>query len=358
LICGMGRTPHEVLGVQAGAPPEEIRRAFRRLARRLHPDKVAVRGPDAVAHATQKMRVILSAYNTLHPRRGAEQPVRPRPQASSDVAQCGPDLWEHGDFAEEVDLEASFWEEKLYSAGSAGLDFDNAEPIYFDEVELSSDEEPGAGGLDSEPESEEDEPENEEEMALALLRANHPELCTETTECLIDGGCPSCGEQKSVWVRVDRRHHSARVWCDRCRAGRGGSVADLATPIDVYCAWLDRETGQAALPGPGEQGSDRMALTYAGDEAGEPVRQRPRRTGFGRWGTATTWLTSEFGIRRPVAEKYSIIFTKQGWHSATAVLSASDELLVSLGIPGIDVKKLRRGPAEQAVPRQRMLVAL
>jgi len=52
---------YEVLEVQPEARPEEIKRSFRRLAKKYHPDNNATRTKWAEA----KMRVILKAYDTL-----------------------------------------------------------------------------------------------------------------------------------------------------------------------------------------------------------------------------------------------------------------------------------------------------
>jgi len=51
--------PHRVLGVERGASREEIRKAYRRLARRFHPDRNRRKG------AVDKFLAIRSAYETL-----------------------------------------------------------------------------------------------------------------------------------------------------------------------------------------------------------------------------------------------------------------------------------------------------
>jgi molecular chaperone DnaJ len=55
-----GRDYYEVLGVQRGAPEEEIKRAFRRLARQYHPDA----RPDD-PQASEKFKEISEAYEVL-----------------------------------------------------------------------------------------------------------------------------------------------------------------------------------------------------------------------------------------------------------------------------------------------------
>ncbi len=58
------RDPHDVLGVEPGASPEEVRAAWRSLARRHHPDLTAD-DPDAARRATRRMAEINAAYASL-----------------------------------------------------------------------------------------------------------------------------------------------------------------------------------------------------------------------------------------------------------------------------------------------------
>jgi len=58
------RHPHDVLGVEPGASPEEIRAAWRSLARQHHPDLTAD-DPAAAARATRRMAEINAAYMSL-----------------------------------------------------------------------------------------------------------------------------------------------------------------------------------------------------------------------------------------------------------------------------------------------------
>jgi hypothetical protein len=51
--------PYRVLGLERGAGREEIRKAYRRLARRFHPDRNRRKG------AVDKFLAIRSAYETL-----------------------------------------------------------------------------------------------------------------------------------------------------------------------------------------------------------------------------------------------------------------------------------------------------
>ena len=58
-------THYEVLGVSPSAPPEEIRRAYRRRAREYHPDRLhLVRGEEAAA-AAHRMREVNEAWRVL-----------------------------------------------------------------------------------------------------------------------------------------------------------------------------------------------------------------------------------------------------------------------------------------------------
>jgi len=58
------RDPHDVLGVEPGAGPDEIKAAWRALARRHHPDLTAD-DPEAARKATRRMAEINAAYASL-----------------------------------------------------------------------------------------------------------------------------------------------------------------------------------------------------------------------------------------------------------------------------------------------------
>ena len=57
--------PHEVLGVPQGASQDEIKTAWRRLAKQYHPDRAAGLGPELRALAEQRMKEINAAYERL-----------------------------------------------------------------------------------------------------------------------------------------------------------------------------------------------------------------------------------------------------------------------------------------------------
>ena len=58
------KDPHAVLGVEPGAPPDEIKAAWRALARTHHPDLTGD-DPEAVRRATTRMAEINAAYAAL-----------------------------------------------------------------------------------------------------------------------------------------------------------------------------------------------------------------------------------------------------------------------------------------------------
>jgi len=62
-------SPYAILGVRETASPEEIKQAWKDLARRYHPDKLRARGvPDEAARlAERRMAEINAAYDTLRP---------------------------------------------------------------------------------------------------------------------------------------------------------------------------------------------------------------------------------------------------------------------------------------------------
>lgn len=64
-----GVDPREILGVPAGAGPDEVTAAFRRLAKRWHPD----RAPDPVA--ADQMALINAAYTALRAPTGPPPPT-------------------------------------------------------------------------------------------------------------------------------------------------------------------------------------------------------------------------------------------------------------------------------------------
>ena len=65
------RSAYRTLGIEASASNDEVKRAYRRLMNRNHPDKIASRDPgsEVVAEAERRTREIRSAYELLKARR-------------------------------------------------------------------------------------------------------------------------------------------------------------------------------------------------------------------------------------------------------------------------------------------------
>lgn len=59
------KDPYTVLGVERGAPPEVIKKAYRALAGTYHPDKFAHLGEDFQKTAEERFKEIQEAYQTL-----------------------------------------------------------------------------------------------------------------------------------------------------------------------------------------------------------------------------------------------------------------------------------------------------
>ena len=61
----MAASHYETLGVAEGAAPDDVRRAYLDLARRLHPDRWSDASPDERAHAERRMQEINEAWRVL-----------------------------------------------------------------------------------------------------------------------------------------------------------------------------------------------------------------------------------------------------------------------------------------------------
>lgn len=61
---------YQALEIESTATDEEIKKAYRRMAMKYHPDKVASAGEDIKQHATEKFRAINQAYEYLKTIRG------------------------------------------------------------------------------------------------------------------------------------------------------------------------------------------------------------------------------------------------------------------------------------------------
>ena len=59
------KNPYDVLGIEPDASQSDIRRAYRTLANKYHPDKSAHLGPEFQALAEEKFKEIQAAYDVL-----------------------------------------------------------------------------------------------------------------------------------------------------------------------------------------------------------------------------------------------------------------------------------------------------
>ena len=64
------RDYYEVLGVNKGASESEIKSAYRKMAKKYHPDKVASLGEQAQQAAKEKFQEINNAYEKIKKERG------------------------------------------------------------------------------------------------------------------------------------------------------------------------------------------------------------------------------------------------------------------------------------------------
>ena len=64
------KDPYTILGVGRSSSPEDIKRAYRRLAAKYHPDKVSHLGEDFKKVAHEKFRKVQEAYEKVKQERG------------------------------------------------------------------------------------------------------------------------------------------------------------------------------------------------------------------------------------------------------------------------------------------------
>lgn len=64
------KNPYSVLGISDTATNEEVKKAYRRLAMKFHPDKVEGLGEEVKKNAEQQFREINEAYETIKSQRG------------------------------------------------------------------------------------------------------------------------------------------------------------------------------------------------------------------------------------------------------------------------------------------------
>ena len=63
------RDYYEVLGLQKGASEDEIKSAFRKMAMKYHPDRVATLGEEVKKSATEKFQAVAAAYDAIQAER-------------------------------------------------------------------------------------------------------------------------------------------------------------------------------------------------------------------------------------------------------------------------------------------------
>ncbi|MFM9052813.1 MAG: DnaJ domain-containing protein, partial [Bacteroidota bacterium] len=61
---------YKILEIEPGATDEEVKKAYRKMAMKYHPDKVHHLGPDYQKDAQEKFRKINEAYEAIKKARG------------------------------------------------------------------------------------------------------------------------------------------------------------------------------------------------------------------------------------------------------------------------------------------------
>ena len=65
-----GRDPYKILGIDSTATDQEVKKAYRRLAMKYHPDRVETMGEEIKRNAEQQFKIINEAYETICRARG------------------------------------------------------------------------------------------------------------------------------------------------------------------------------------------------------------------------------------------------------------------------------------------------
>ena len=61
---------YEILGITKEATNDEVKKAYKKMAMKHHPDKVAGMGGEVTRKATEKFQAINEAYETIKNQRG------------------------------------------------------------------------------------------------------------------------------------------------------------------------------------------------------------------------------------------------------------------------------------------------
>ena len=81
------KDPYSVLGVSPSASDDEIKAAYRELARKYHPDKYA--GSDLAELAEEKMKEVNAAYEEIQARRAGSKNTRGKSEDFGDFGTSG-----------------------------------------------------------------------------------------------------------------------------------------------------------------------------------------------------------------------------------------------------------------------------
>lgn len=230
-----------VLGLQHGASESEIKRAYRRLARRFHPD---INPGDHMAEA--RFRQILDAYETLM---DPDRRSRYDSGGSPDARERRVSGFEGFDFsARGVDYSASFGDlfaEVLTERGTRGAPSPERGADLHHTIQLSFDE--AFGGVP---------------RPIAVTRRETCRTCAGTGLTRVSAGpCPLC--QGSGAVRTVRGHMVFSRSCQGC-AGTGQQRPRPCEPCSGIGQETRSETVQVRIP-PGVADGARVRVAGKGN---------------------------------------------------------------------------------------------
>ena len=114
----MAKSPYDVLGVRYGASQDEIKKAYRELVKKYHPDRYKDHPLETLAK--EKMQEVNEAYNTLL--QAARQPNGTQPQADQSQEQWRQRHWQDHQ-RQQWQQGRPYYEQR---SGGAGTDICNA----------------------------------------------------------------------------------------------------------------------------------------------------------------------------------------------------------------------------------------